>query len=119
MRIVFQIIFFLIVFQLSAQTSPFSIKRSFNEIFPDIPSAVREEVFSRHGYCKASEKVSPSALMSSGRSAIDPQITRSVLEKQPGFLVESILVVPGTANQYSLLDVYNALGKIRGLKGRL
>jgi hypothetical protein len=118
-RIFFQIFFFLILFQLPAQTTLFSIKRSFNEIFPDIPSAVREEVFSRRGYCKASEQALPSVLMSSGRSAIDPQIARSVLEKQPGFLVESIMVVPGTANQYSLLDVYNALGKIRGLKGRL
>jgi hypothetical protein len=118
-RIFFPILFFLILSPLSAQPSPFSIKRSFNEIFPGIPSAVREAAFSREGYCKASEKAELSALVGSGRNAIDPQVARSVFEKQPGFLVESIMVVPGSANQYSLLDVYNALGKIRGLKGRL
>jgi hypothetical protein len=34
-------------------------------------------------------------------------------------LVESILVIPGRPGEYSLLKVYNALGKIRGLRGRL
>jgi hypothetical protein len=118
-RIFFPILFFLILFPLPAQTTPFTIKRSFNDIFPGIPSAVREAVFSREGYCKASEQASPSTLVGSGQNAIEPQVAQAVFDKKPGFLVESILVVPGTANQYSLLDVYNALREIRGLKGRL
>jgi hypothetical protein len=118
MRIFFLILFFLILLPIPAQTVSIPAKRSFNEIFPGVPSSVREAAFSREGYCKASEAVT-SALVNSGRNAIDPQIVRSVLDKQPGFLVESIMVVPGGENQYSLLDVYNALGKVRGLKGRL
>jgi hypothetical protein len=105
-------LFFLTLFPLSAQ-------RSFNEIFPNIPSTVREAAFSSEGFYRSGKKIQPSALAGSGQSAIDPQIIESVFLKQPGFLVESILVIPGRADEYSLLDVYNALGKIRGLKGRL
>jgi len=111
-RYCFISLFFLGLFPLSAQ-------RSFNEIFPKIPSAVREAAFSKEGFYRSSEKAPLSALAGSGQSAIDPQIIETVFLKQPRFLVESILVVPGKAGEYSLLDVYNALGKIRGLKGRL
>ena len=98
---------------------PLSAQRSFNEIFPGIPSSVREAAFSNAGFYRSSEKAPLSALAGSGQSAIDPQIVEAVFLRQPRFLVESILVVPGRAGEYSLLDVYNALGKIRGLKGRL
>ena len=111
-RCCFMSLFLLSLFPLSAQ-------RSFNEIFPGIPSAVREAAFSSNGFYRSSEKVSSSVLVGSGQGAIDPQIIEAVFLKQPRFLVESILVVPGRAGEYSLLDVYNALGKIRGLKGRL
>ena len=104
-------IFFLTLFPLAAQ-------RSFNQIFPEMPSAVREAAFSREGFFQSTKKIQRSALAGSGQNAIDPQIIETILVKQPGFLVESILVVPGKADEYSLLDVYNALGKIRELKGR-
>jgi len=99
--------------------SPLPAQRSFNEIFPKIPSSVREAAFSSGGFYRSSKKAPLSALAGSGQSAIDPQIIEAVFSKQPRFLVESILVIPGRADEYSLLDVYNALGKIRGLKGRL
>jgi hypothetical protein len=104
--------FFLTLSSLAAQ-------RSFNDIFPGIPSAVRAAAFSREGFYQSTDKIQRSVLVGSGQSAIEPHIIETIFAKQPGFLVESILVVPGRADQYSLLDVYNALGKIRGLKGRL
>jgi len=42
-----------------------------------------------------------------------------ILRKNPGYLVESILVIPEKPGSVSLLEVYNALGKIGDLKGRL
>jgi len=98
---------------------PLSAQRSFNEIFPGLPSTVRQAAFSREGFYRSSEKPPLSALAGSGKSGIDPQIIETVFLRQPRFLIESILVVPGKAGEYSLLDVYNALGNIRGLKGRL
>jgi len=105
-------IFFLTLFPLAAQ-------RSFNDIFPQIPSAVREAAFSNEGFYQSTKKIQTSVLVGSSQSAIEPHIIETIFLMQPGFLVESILVVPGKADEYSLLDVYNALGKIRGLKGRL
>jgi len=98
-----------------AQTAPG--KRSFNDIFPGISPSVRQAAFSNEGYSKSAENVTASSLV--GANGIDPLIIDSVFVKKPGFLVESIKVVPGKDGQYSLLDVYNALGNIRGLKGRL
>jgi hypothetical protein len=101
--------FFLTLSSLAAQ-------RSFDEIFPEASPAVREAAFSKEGFYRSTEKIQRSALIGSGRSAIDPQIIETIFQKQPSFLVESILVIPGKAD---VLNVYNALGKIRGLKGRL
>ncbi len=103
---------------LGAQTEPLSGKRSFNEIFPEIAPAVREAVFSNESYAKSAKNISRSSLIGSGQG-IDPQIIESIFAKKPGFLVESIKVIPDAEGGYSLLDVYNALGNIRGLKGRL
>jgi len=108
---------------LGAQTmpgpgAPASGRRSFNDIFPGIAPAVRQAAFSNDGYSKSAENITASALVGSG-GGIDSQIINSVFEKKPGFLVESIKVIPGAEGRYSLLDVYNALGNIRGLKGRL
>jgi len=115
MRFLFFIsVFSLILFPVAAEAAP----RSFNQIFPGIPSAVREAAFSQEGFFQSTEKIQRSALVGYGQSAIDPRIIETVFLKQPGFLVESILVIPGKTKAYSLLDVYNALGKIRDLKGR-
>jgi hypothetical protein len=111
-------VFLLTLFPLVAET-PLTMRRSFNEIFPGISSSVREAAFSNEGFSKSTGKVPPSALVGSGQSGLDPKIIEAVFLKQPSFLVESILVIPGRSNEYSLLGVYNALGKIRGLKGRL
>jgi hypothetical protein len=114
MRKFIPIIFF---FTAVMQTAFSQTVRSLNEIFPNLPSSAREAIFTKDGYCKTFEKVTTFALIGSNR--INPQIISNVLDKRPGFLVESVLVVPDASGKYSLLDVYNALGKTRGLKGRL
>jgi len=114
----FLFFFILTLSPLAAQKAP-PEPRSFNEIFPDISSSVREAVFSKEGYYQSTRNIQRSSLIASGQSVIDPQIIESILVRQPGFLIESIHVVSGKANEYSLLDVYNALSKTRGLKGRL
>ncbi|MDR2922431.1 MAG: hypothetical protein LBU85_03690 [Treponema sp.] len=107
----------------------FSQSRSFNDIFPGIAPAVRQAIFSNEGFSKSAVNIPRSSLVGAGQgsasgsgafvSGIDPEIIESVFVKKPGFLVESIKVIPGAEDGYSLLDVYNALGNIRGLKGRL
>jgi len=92
--------------------------RSFGEIFPSLPPAIREEAFTHEGFFK-SYKGSFSGLIGSSQSTLEPHIINAVLNKKPGFLSESILVIPCTVDERSLLNVYNALGKVRALKGRL
>jgi len=104
-------------FSLYAETSPTG-KRSLNDIFPRLPSDVREAAFSNAGYYHSYSTASRQNINSSG-SALDVQIIDAVFSRKPGFLVESILVIPDTEGRYSLLDAYNALGKTRGLKGRV
>jgi len=103
--------------RLAAQTLPAPEKRSFNDIFPGASPVVREAAFLNNGYSKAAENISGSSLV--GSNGIDPQIIDSVFAKKPGFLVETIKVIQDAEGNFSLLDVYNALGNIRGLKGRL
>jgi len=118
MRFLLSFSFFLLTLPSLTAQNVSTAPRSFNEIFPNISPTIREAVFSRDGFHQSTSKIQRSVLASSNQSAIDPNIIETILLKQPGYLVESILVVPGKADEYSLLDVYNALGKIRGLKGR-
>ena len=119
MRIFWGTVFFLYaaLFPLPAQTAS-AQQRTFADIFPALSPAVRETVFTARGYSK-SYKTSFSDIAGSTRSAIEPHIINAVLNKRPGFLVESILVIPCATDEHSLLNAYNALGKIQGLKGRL
>jgi hypothetical protein len=116
MRKFIPIIFFFIAV---IQTAFSQTVRSLNEIFPNLPPSVRAAIFTKDGYCKTFGKIPPSSLIGFNRSGINPQIINNVLKKNPGFLVESVLIVPDASGKHSLLDVYNALGKTRGLKGRL
>jgi hypothetical protein len=97
----------------------FSQTRSFDQIFPRLSPAARTEAFSSGGYYRSFGRTTPSALAGSGQNSVDPQIIQTLFSKQPGFVVESVRVIPGTAGEYSLLDVYNALGKTRALAGRV
>jgi hypothetical protein len=96
---------------LSAQT------RSFDDIFPRISSVIRDRVFSPAGFIESSEKSGGFRLLDS--NGLDPRLSGGVLNNQPSVLVESLRVIPRGNTPSSLLDVYNALGNIRALKGRL
>ena len=117
MRILFGLFF--LVHSASVVFAQIEPARSFDEIFPGLSPTARQVAFSSSGYFNAYERVSYSALIGSSSSTIERHIVDTVLNKKPSFIIESILVVPCAPGEYSLLDVYNALGKIRGLKGRL
>jgi hypothetical protein len=95
----------------------FAQTRSLNDIFPRISPEIRDQAFSPDGFIKSSERSDGFYLLDS--NGLDPRLSRSVLSSQPSVLVESLLVIPRTGAPVSLLEVYNALGNIRALKGRL
>ena len=96
--------------------------RSFNAIFPGLPPEIRKSVFSGEGYLKSENAASVNNLIGNGPNGLMPGITKNVTDKIKGkgkesaCFVEALVVISGNK---SLLEVYNALGKIRGLKGRM
>lgn len=102
-------IFFLI--PLFAQT------RSFDDIFPHLAPEIRSRVFSPQGFIESLDSEKSSRLLNA--SSLDPRLSDGVFDGEPTFLLESLLVLPMEDKPSNLLAVYNALGKIRALKGRL
>jgi len=96
----------------------FAQTRSFNDIFPNINEDLRASIF-QTGYIRSSRRTDGFVILGSNSSRLDPQIVNNVLSRNPGYLVESISVIQGRSGAVSLLDVYNALGNVRDLKGRL
>jgi len=105
--------------------------RSFDTIFPGLPPEIRKSVFSNNGYLnegflKSENAASAINLIGNSPNGLTPGITGKVTEKFAGkktgkeketaCVVESLLVIPGKRD---LLAVYNALGRIRNLKGLL
>lgn len=103
--------FTIAVFFFICNLNLFAQIRSFNDIFPNINEQARTEIFSQNGYVYPSRKTTGYVIIG------DQQITNFVLSRNPGYVVESISVIKVPAGSVSLLDIYNALGNIRELKG--
>jgi len=95
--------------------------RALNEIFPDLGRDERSEIFEGTGFVKTNTKKTGFDIIGGNNTAvgIDSVILNKVLNMDPGYLVESISIIPGKPEEITLLDIYNALGKIRDLKGKL
>jgi len=98
----------------------FAQTRSFDEVFPNLNNDIRNSAFSNSGYVKSSQKTNGFVIMGNEKnSKLDSQIVNNVFRKNPNYLVESIMVISANPDSVNLLDIYNALGNIRDLGGRL
>jgi len=97
----------------------FSQLRSFDDIFPSMNETIRESAITDSGYVKTSRKEDGFDILASRNNArLDPSIVNIITRINPGYIVESITVIPSD-KPVTLLNIYNALGKIQNLKGRL
>lgn len=108
----------LAAFPLSGQSTGL---QSFGELVPFVSAAQKQEVFSATGLIITNEK--SQFLELAPNLAFIGDITGPVYRIKPSFLVEALVVVPYTsAASQSLneqkLTIYNALLKVRDLKGR-
>jgi hypothetical protein len=111
---------FIAFFYLSSVINIYAQTRSFNDIFPNINQDIRRAAFESQSYIMASERAGGFQIIGNSLNCgLDPQIVNNVLNRNPGYLVESVSVIPGSPGFVSLLDVYNALGNVQGLSGRL
>ena len=112
-------IMLVLLFNLLCTIHVYAQLRAFDSIFPNLDNDIRAAIFG-DGYLKSSRRTTGFNLIGrASTSDIAPQIINAVLDKGPGYVVESISVIPGEPGDITLLDVYNALGNIRDLKGRL
>lgn len=113
---------FLVLFiQLMCVFTIYAQVREFNDIFPRLGADERSEIFDGTDFVKTNTKKTGFDIMGGNNTAvgINPEILNKVLNMDPGYLVESISIIPGKPEEVTLLDIYNALGKIRDLKGKL
>jgi hypothetical protein len=110
--------FLILVYSVFLYTAPvFAQYRSFNELFPHLTETNREKIFSEDGLFTFQNNTGSLQLLSPALA--DTAIQKPVLERQPVFLIESLLVIPFSENKPDLLTIYNACGKVRKLKGRI
>jgi len=91
--------------------------RSFDELFHGLVQEWKQEVFSREGFIRTLEKNGELELVPSSGSGID--LYSRITQKKLSYLAEGLIVVPYSGRTLDRLDGYNALAKIRGLKGRV
>ena len=91
--------------------------RSFDELFPGFTENKRNEAFSPEGMIRSIRANEALEFTPAADSGID--LINAVKRANPSFLAESLLVIPYSGRELDKLDIYNALGQISGLKGRL
>jgi hypothetical protein len=91
--------------------------RSFDGLFPGLDGEMKQQAFSSEGVTVSGSASEGLRLLPAGR--LGEEISKNVVDRGPSFFVESIRIIPYTGEPFELLTVYNALGKIRNLSGRL
>jgi hypothetical protein len=90
--------------------------RSFSDLFPNMDDETRAAVFSEGGRIITQSGGTELRLLSSALAGLN--FEADIRGRRPVVLVESLALVPA-GSSVSLLDIYNALGNVRDLKGRL
>jgi len=91
--------------------------RSFNDIFQGLGEEQKKEIFSPDGLIRSIRANEKLEFLPAPGSGID--LHNTIMGIGPSFLTESLLVIPNEGRSLDRLDAYNALGRIRDLKGRL
>ena len=91
--------------------------RSFDDIFTNLSEEQRNEVFGPEGIIRSTRANQNLEFLPVPGSGIDLQSV--IMQINPSFLSESLLVIPHSGRILDRLDAYNALGNIGDLRGRL
>ena len=108
--------FFFILFltwPLAAQT----LLRSFDELFPGLSESNRSGAFSQQGVIRTIRRNGELEFIPVQQSGID--IYSRLLRAEPSFIAEALHIIPYSERTFDRLDIYNAIGRIGDLKGRL
>jgi hypothetical protein len=88
--------------------------RSLDDIFPNLSEDDKLDVMSSTGIRNAFEKDEPPTLIPAPDSGID--LLSSVMAKRPSHIIEALVVVPYNKRELDMLDIYNALRRIKNIQ---
>jgi len=88
--------------------------RSFDDVFPNFSRNQKARVMNGVGLRYSFEKEGSPTLIPDPDSGVD--LLGSVMAKNPSHVVEALVVVPYKKRELDLLDVYNALGRIKNIQ---
>ena len=89
--------------------------RSFEELYPHLDDSRRKMIFDAEGLMRTLSKTEVLELIPGPQTEID--IHTKIMQKNPAHLAEALIVVPYSGDALDRLDGYNALQKVRDLKG--
>jgi hypothetical protein len=106
---------FVFVYTLAVLAVPvFGQVRAFDTIFPNLDAATKTAIFSSYGFVQAINSSRYLPVLS--QSSLDTSIAEPVLRHNFKLMAESIAVIE---KQTDFIHLYNALGNISGLNGRV
>jgi hypothetical protein len=108
-------ILFPVVMVFFAVFAAFPQSRSFESLYPGMSGEDKARVYSEEGL--VASQGSPSLKLLPPSAGVN--IAEPVMRRDPSVVVESLMVIPYSRPSLSLLHVYNALGRVSRLKGRL
>jgi len=88
--------------------------RSLDDIFPGLSEDDKSDVMNGTGIRNAFEKNEPPTLIPAPNSGID--LLSSVMAKRPSHIIEALVVVPYNKRELDMLDIYNALRRIKNIQ---
>ena len=89
--------------------------RSFDDVFPGLSASNKRRVRSSNGLRYSFEKGGEATLVPGPDSGIT-LLENFVMTKKPSHIIEALVLVPYNKRELDLIDVYNALGRIKDLK---
>jgi len=95
---------------------PFSGTRSFDELFPYFSRSQRRAAMSGDGLRSSFEKDTSPTLIPGLDSGID--LLSKVIKRKPSHIIEALVVVPYSERELDLLDIYNALSRIKNIQNQ-
>jgi len=93
---------------------PVFTMRSFNEIFPNLTPRQKSSAMSNMGIRHSFEKDESPTLIPDPDSGIE--LLSGVMSKKPSHIIEALLLVPYKKRELDLLDIYNALRRIKNIQ---
>jgi len=96
------------------EVAPILEPRSFDDIFPNFSRSKKRMVMDDEGLRYSFEKDGSPMLIPNPASGID--LLSKVMAKRPSHVIEALVVVPYDKRELDMLDIYNALGRVRNIK---